>query len=98
MPLWSRIANVFRSERVSREIDEELQSHIEEAIEQGRTPEEARRAFGSALPQSELSQDLRMVEWLAALRADTVFGWRQLAKQRVTSSAAILSLALAIGS
>ena len=47
MSLWSRIANVFRGDRLSREIDEELQSHIEEAIEQGRDPAEARRAFGS---------------------------------------------------
>ena len=49
MSLWSRIANVFRGDRLSREIDEELQSHIEEAIAQGRDPAEARRAFGSAL-------------------------------------------------
>ena len=38
MSLWSRIANVFRGDRLSREIDEEMQSHIEEAIEQGRDP------------------------------------------------------------
>ena len=39
--LWSRIANVFRGDRLSREIDEELQSHLAEAIEQGRDPAEA---------------------------------------------------------
>ncbi len=49
MSLWSRIANVFRGDRVNREIDEELESHIAEAIEQGREPAEARRAFGSVL-------------------------------------------------
>jgi hypothetical protein len=32
-----------------------------------------------------------------SLRADTVFGWRQLRKRKVTSAAAIVSLALAIG-
>src|SRR5882757_2637120 len=32
-----------------------------------------------------------------SLRSDTVFGWRQLTKRKVTSAAAILSLALAIG-
>jgi predicted permease len=32
-----------------------------------------------------------------SLRADAVFGWRQLNKKKVTSAAAILSLALAIG-
>ena len=97
MSLWSRIANVFRGDRLSREIDEELQSHIEEAIEQGRDPAEARRAFGSALRQREESRDIRLVAWLDSLRADAVFGWRQLMKKKVTSAAAILSLALAIG-
>lgn len=38
MSLWSRIANVLRGDRFSREIEEEFQSHIEEAIEQGRDP------------------------------------------------------------
>jgi hypothetical protein len=59
MSLWSRIANVFRGDGLSREIDEELQSHIEEAIEQGRDPAEARRAFGSALRRREESRDIR---------------------------------------
>ena len=95
--IWSRIANVFRGDRLSREIDEELQSHIDEAIEQGRDPVEARRAFGSALRQREESRDIRLMPWLDSLRADAVFGWRQLMKRKVTSAAAILSLALAIG-
>ena len=97
MSLWSRIANVFRGDRLSREIDEEPQSHIEEAIEQGRDPAEARRAFGSALRLREESRDVRLLAWLDSLRADAVFGWRQLTKRKVTSAAAILSLALAIG-
>jgi len=97
MAWWSRIANVFRGERVSREIDEELSSHIEEAIAQGRDPGEARRAFGSALRRREESRDIRLIAWLDSLRADAVFGWRQLMKRKVTSAAAILSLALGIG-
>lgn len=52
MSVWSRIANVFRR-GASREIDEEFESHIAEAIEQGRDPAEARRAFGSPLRLSE---------------------------------------------
>src|SRR6266576_3300341 len=97
MSLWSRIANVFRGDRLNREIDEELESHVEAAIEQGRDPAEARRAFGSMLRHREESRDIRLVAWLESLRADAVFGWRQLNKTRVTSLAAILSLALAIG-
>src|SRR5579863_3295996 len=97
MSLWSRIANVFRGDRLSREIDEELQSHIREAIERGRDPADARKAFGSPLRQLDESHDIRVVAWLDSLRADAIFGWRQLKKNKVTSAAAILSLALAIG-
>src|SRR5439155_23371023 len=97
MSVWSRLANVFRGDGVSREIDEELESHIAEAIEQGRDPAEARRAFGSVLRNREESRDVRLAVWLDSLRADTVFGWRQLMKKKATSAAAILSLALGIG-
>src|SRR5580692_11833353 len=97
MSLWSRITNIFRGDRLNREIDEEFESHIQEAIEGGRDPEEVRRAFGSALRHREESRDVRLVTWLESLRFDAVFGWRQLIKAKVTSTAAILSLALAIG-
>src|SRR5882724_706289 len=97
MSLWSRIANVFRGDRLSRDIDEELRSHVAEAIEQGRDPAEARRAFGSVLHRREESRDLHLIAWLDSLRADAVFGWRQLLKRKMTSAAAVLSLALAIG-
>src|ERR1041384_7398053 len=97
MSLWNRIANVFRPGRLNPEIDEELQSHLAEAIERGRDPAEARRAFGSALRNREESRDIRLLPWLDSLRADAIFGWRQLLKKKVTSAAAILSLALAMG-
>ena len=45
MSVWSRIANVLRGDRLNREIDEEFEAHVEEAIEQGRDPEAARRAL-----------------------------------------------------
>ena len=56
MSLWSRISNAVHGERLNREIEEELQSHIEEAIASGRDPKEAHRAFGSALQAREASQ------------------------------------------
>ncbi|MGO9271024.1 MAG: ADOP family duplicated permease [Terriglobia bacterium] len=97
MSFWWRIANVLRPDRLSREIDEELQSHLEEAVDQGRDPAEARRALGPALRLREESRDVRLMTWLDSLRSDAVFGWRQLMKRKVTSAAAILSLALGIG-
>jgi predicted permease len=97
MSLWSRLANVLRGDRLSREIDEEILSHLQEAIEHGRDPVEARRAFGSSLSTLEQSRDIHLIVWLDSLRADAVFGWRQLMKRKATSAAAVLSLALAIG-
>ena len=47
--------------------------------------------------QREESRDIRLIVWLDSLRSDAVFGLRQLMKRKVTSAAAILSLALAIG-
>ena len=98
MSLWSRISNAVRGERLNREIDEELQSHIEEAIASGRDPKEARRAFGSTLRAREASHSIRAAGWLDSLVSDVSFGWRQLCRNKVTSFAAVLSLALGIGS
>jgi predicted permease len=98
MSLWSRISNAVHGERLNREIEEELQSHIEEAITSGRDPDEARRTFGSILRQREAAHGIRVAGWLESLLADTRFGWRQLCRNKVTSVAAVLSLALGIGS
>jgi putative ABC transport system permease protein len=100
MSLWSRVANAVRGEQLSREIAEEMESHIAEAVEQGRDPEEARRALGRGYQQRqqrETSYEIRTLGWLELLRADIIFGWRQLKRNQVTSIVAILSLALAMG-
>ncbi|HTJ30035.1 MAG TPA: ABC transporter permease [Acidobacteriaceae bacterium] len=97
MSLWSRIANALASNRLNRELNEEYESHIAEAIASGRDPEEARRAFGPLLRHRESSRQYRVSIWLDNLCADLIFGWRQLLKRKVTTAAAILSLALAIG-
>ena len=97
MSIRSRIANLFRGDRIDREIDEELRSHIEEAIENGRDPAEARRAFGAMLETREASRDVRVLAWLDSLWKDIQYGWRQLMKRKIVSGAAILSLALATG-
>ncbi len=97
MSLWSRILNTVRQNRVAREIDEEMESHLSEAAIHGRDRAEIRRSFGSALRRREESRDFRLLPWLDSLRADVVFGGRQLMKKKATSAVAILSLGLAIG-
>ena len=68
---------------------------------QGLSPVEARRvamkSLGGVERQMERCRDVRAWQWLDSLRADVVFGWRQLVKRKVTTGAAVLSLALAIG-
>jgi predicted permease len=98
MSLWSRISNAVHGERLNREIEEELRLHIEEAIASGRDPGEARRTFGSILRQREVSHSIRVAGWLESLFADLKFGWRQLSRNKITCLAAVLSLALGIGS
>ncbi|MBI1352969.1 MAG: FtsX-like permease family protein [Acidobacteria bacterium] len=98
MSLWSRFVNVFRGDSLRREIAEELESHIEEAVERGRDPLEARRALGPALRLREESRDVRLLSWLDSLRGDAVFAWRQIVKNTAATAAVILSLGLAIGS
>ena len=53
--------------------------------------------LGLRCGRGEESYSLRVVGWMDSLRADVVFGWRQLMKRKVTTGAAVLSLALAIG-
>ena len=98
MSWLSRVTNVFRPDRLSRDIDDELASHLEEAAAHGRDAAAARHALGPSLRLREESRDLRLIPWLDSLRDDTVFAWRQINKRRITSLAAILSLGLAIGS
>ena len=97
MSIWTRMRNVFRSETLNREIAEEMESHLAEAVADGRDPLEARRAFGSMVREREASHQARVLGWMDSLRADVGFGWGQLRKRKVTTAAAVLSLALAIG-
>ena len=76
MSILRRFTNLFRIKRLTDEIDEELQSHLDEAVAQGRDPDEAHRAFGSPLRHREASRDARLITWLDALRADAIFGLR----------------------
>jgi putative ABC transport system permease protein len=92
-----RLTNLFHRDRVIDEIDQEISSHLEEAVTRGRSAEEAGRSFGSTLRLREQSLDIKLLPWLDAIRSDAVFGWRQLNKHRAVTAVAVLSLALAAG-
>jgi macrolide transport system ATP-binding/permease protein len=94
---WSRLVSTLRGSRVLAEIDEELDTHVREAVASGRDPAEARRAFGSSLRHREESHDVRVIVWLDDFAQDLRFGVRMLFRSPGFSALAILCLTLGIG-
>ena len=100
-----RVRTLFQKKHVERELDEELQFHLERQVEQlvakGVSSVEARRfamkSLGGVERQMERCRDVRAWQRVEILRADVMFGWRQLRRNKVTSAVAVLSLALAVG-
>ncbi len=101
----SRIANAFRPGRTAADLDDELQFHLDQRVNDlvrdGMPRREAellaRRQLGNQLGLRESSHDVKSAAWLDSLLRDFRFGLRMLAKYRTTSLAAIASLAIAIG-
>ena len=105
MSMWSRMTNVFRSGRVQRELDEELQFHLaertRELIAGGMSPtaaaREAARRLGSPLRLREESLDVKLAPWLDSLARDVRLGLRMLRRSGAVTAAAVVSLSLALG-
>jgi predicted permease len=105
MSRWSRLTNVFRTDRVNRDLDEELRLHMEERSDDlmadGVPRDEARRRasrrLGNALRLREESRDAKIVSWLDWLFRDARLGLRLLRKHAVVTAAVVLSLSLALG-
>ena len=100
-----RIANVFRSSKVERTLDQEIRFHIEcridELVATGMSRDlaemTARRQFGNQLRVRELSRDVKLMPWLEDLVRDVRHGLRALRRTPGVAAVAILSLALGIG-
>jgi predicted permease len=101
----ARLRNLLQRERMQRDIDEELRSHIEMRTEDytaaGMSPEQARReahiVFGGAVQTREDCRDVRGIPWVEGIFEDLRFGMRTLRKDRGYTFAAIVALALGIG-
>ena len=105
MAIFRRIGNLFFRQNVSRDIDAELQMHIDlrtdENVARGMSPSEARRdallRFGNRTATSEHVAAADTALGIESIWADVRYAWRQLIKSPGFSITAIFTLALGIG-
>src|SRR5882757_8491142 len=100
-----RLASLFRRRGLEDDLDEELRSHLEMAVElnlrKGMNTEdarsEARRAFGGVEQTRENYRVQRGIPMIETALQDLRFGFRMLRRSPGFSALAILCLTLGIG-
>jgi predicted permease len=102
---WQRLLAFFRKEEMDSELSAEIASHLEMAIDEnlqkGMPPEEARRQalikLGGMQQARERHAEARGLPWLDILVQDLRYTFRTLRRDRTFAVVAVLILALGIG-
>jgi predicted permease len=100
-----RLRSILLRNRVERELDEELQFHlehkIEEGIAKGLSPREARyramRAMDGLEQRKEEMRDMRRIHWLTDFLDDAHYAIRSLRRTSGLTAFVVITLALGIG-
>jgi putative ABC transport system permease protein len=101
----SALRNLFVSRHMERDLDEEIDAHLElllqENLRAGMTREQAVRAarmeLGGVEQVKEQVRDQRLGNWFHSVFCDVRYGTRQLRKNLGTTAIVVFTLALAIG-
>jgi macrolide transport system ATP-binding/permease protein len=100
-----RLRSLFRYRRVEQELNEELQFHLEQKIEEGiargLSPREARyaamRAMDGLEQRKEEIRDMRRLHWLTDFFDDAHYAIRSLSRTPGLTAFVVITLALGIG-
>ena len=100
---WLRA--VFRRSALDRELQEEMQLHIDRRVEsliaEGVSPTEARlaarREFGNPTAHRDDARDATKTAWVDSTRADIRFALRYFARKPLSAATIVLILAFGIG-
>jgi predicted permease len=105
MAWLNRLIRTIHRGRLERDLDEELQFHLEMRMEEyvrgGMSPCEARRRalmrFGNQTYLKERTRDMDILVWLASIWQDICYSLRMMRRSPALTAAVVLSLVLGIG-